>query len=67
MLCNQYIIKYSDEYDGIEFYNTACIQQVGDDYWITQLYCEKANQKDYEEQFDKWISSIKIKDNSPAM
>lgn len=64
---NNYLIKYFDESEGIEFYNAACIQQVGDEYWITQLYCEKTHQKDYEEQFDKWISSIKIKENSPTV
>ncbi|MCQ2484528.1 MAG: YcxB family protein [Clostridia bacterium] len=56
---NHYIIKYFDEYEGIKFYNTVCIQQVGDEYWITQLYCEKSLKEDYEQKFDTWISSIK--------
>lgn len=54
-----YIIKYNDEYEGVRYYNAVCIQQVGRDYWITQLYCEGSLREDYEELFDKWISSIK--------
>ena len=57
---DNYIIKYLyDGDDGIKYFNIACFQQIGDDYWVTQICCEEYFKEDYEEKFEKWISTIK--------
>lgn len=59
-----YNIAFYDSYEGTDYYNLVCVQQIDDIYWVTQIYCEKYLEEDYADKFEGWISSIKHKTNA---
>lgn len=58
-----YAVAFYDSYDSYNYYNLIYIQQINDEYWVTQLYCDKSDEDKYAKKFEDWALSIRMKTN----
>ena len=55
-------LTYTAEFEDVTIFHCNVLQEKGDTFWVTDLYCTERAEKEYAPRFLDWAATIQIAD-----